>query len=402
MYLEEQFYLYHFADHLIQHEHFKVLHFNIQKNELWLMKRKWRQTKIVRLIQQGFDWKNHLKNDIASLFNRIHHLERHIGGRNVEIYNVYISRLEPVDDWESLKQPIQLKSRYPLKMNVFYITWDNRRREEKRLLEQIQAKTEYELSLPQPEKLESAVLQYKYKLQHAIYNRNKQVQQIFSYGRPIVTYVLLYINIVMFFLLEWFGGSTNTETLVMFGAKYNPAIINGEWWRIVTSMFLHIGFVHLIMNMIALYYLGIVVERIFGSLRFTIIYFLAGISGGITSFAFNQHIAAGASGALFGLFGALLFFGTAYKDLFRQTMGPNLLIILMINLVFGFIVPQIDMGAHLGGLIGGYIASAIVFVPKRSQIVVQIGAFLIYLLAMMSLAFFGYLVNLQWMRDMFL
>src|SRR5699024_11372229 len=100
-------------------------------------------------------------------------------------------------------------------------------------------------------------------------------------------------------------------------------------------------------------------ERIYGSTRFVIIYFISGIIGGLTSFAFNTHIAAGASGALFGLFGALLYFGVIHKQLFYQTMGKSVIFILLINLAFGFLVPQIDMGAHVGGLIGGFISAAI-------------------------------------------
>src|SRR5699024_11672752 len=86
---------------------------------------------------------------------------------------------------------------------------------------------------------------------------------------------------------------TSTETLIKFGTKYNPAIIeNGEWWRIVTSMFLHIGIFHILMNMLAVYYLGSVVERIYGAFRFLIIYFLAGIGGGLASFAFTTNVSA--------------------------------------------------------------------------------------------------------------
>src|SRR5690625_7002938 len=101
-------------------------------------------------------------------------------------------------------------------------------------------------------------------------------------------------------------------------------------------MFLHIGLLHLIMNMIAVFYLGTLVERIYGSFRFFIIYMLAGIGGGVASFAFSMNVSAGASGALFGLFGALLFFGLIYKRLFFQTFGMNLLFLIGFNIVFGF------------------------------------------------------------------
>lgn len=399
MHLQQQYYLYDFTKHLIMNEDYRLVHFNSKKNEVWLIKSKWRSTKIIRLVQQGFDWGNHLKNDIARLFQKVRNIRRQIGGKNIQIHNVYINPLEPVDDWEKLKEPLQLKERNPLKMKVYYMTEDTRLFEQDRLLKEIDASTRYTLPTVHIEEQERLVKQYQYELGHAIYEKNKRFQDVFSFGKPRVTYILLYINIIIFLLLELNGGSTNIEALVQYGAKYNPAILEGEWWRIVTSMFLHIGFLHLIMNMIALYYLGMMVERIFGSLRFIYIYLLAGIAGGLTSFAFNISIAAGASGAIFGLLGALLFFGSVYRDLFKQTMGKNLILILIINIVFGFIVPQIDMGAHLGGLIGGYIASAIVFVPNQRRPFIQIIALVFYFLVIILLGYYGINMNLEMIEE---
>ena len=98
-------------------------------------------------------------------------------------------------------------------------------------------------------------------------------------------------------------------TLIEVGAKYTPLLLDGEWWRLVTTMFIHIGFLHLMMNSLALYFLGTLVERMYGSLRFFGIYVVAGITGSIVSIWTNLSIGAGASGAIFGLFGALLYFG---------------------------------------------------------------------------------------------
>src|SRR5699024_640721 len=143
-----------------------------------------------------------------------------------------------------------------------------------------------------------------------ITNKRKKEENVFSFGRPKLVYILLVINLFMYFVLQANGGSESIETLIKYGAKYNPAILKyEEWWLFVRSMFLHIGFIHLLMNMLAVYYLGTLVERIYGSLRFIVIYFLAGIGAGFASFAFTTSVSAGASGALFGLFGALLFFG---------------------------------------------------------------------------------------------
>lgn len=120
----------------------------------------------------------------------------------------------------------------------------------------------------------------------------------------------------MFFLMEVNGGSTNNQTLIKWGAKVNYLIANGEWWRLITPIFLHIGFLHLVMNSIALYYIGPLIEKIFGNSRFFIIYLFAGFSGVFASYLLSPSLSAGASGAIFGCFGALLYFAWQFPNLF--------------------------------------------------------------------------------------
>ncbi|WP_337020508.1 rhomboid family intramembrane serine protease, partial [Oceanobacillus massiliensis] len=242
---------------------------------------------------------------------------------------------------------------------------------------------------------EAEVTSCKNFLADTLEKKNREVENVFSHGKPYVTYLLIVINVLMYIFLELSGGSSSIDTLIELGAKYNPDIINGEWWRIISSMFLHIGFLHLAMNMLAIFYLGTAVERIYGGTRFLIIYFLAGIGGGLASFAFTTSVSAGASGAIFGLFGALLFFGLIYKRIFLQTIGQNILFILLINIVFGFLVAQIDMGAHLGGLLAGFIASAVVHLPQKRAYKLQIPAFLLYLLFIAGLITFGIANNVN-------
>src|SRR5699024_11673178 len=102
--------------------------------------------------------------------------------------------------------------------------------------------------------------------------KNNQIKRTFSYGKARITFLLILINLVIFFMLELNGGSTNIETLVKYGAKYNPAIIAGEWWRIISSMLLHVVVLHFFIHMLAGYYLGTAVERIYGSTRFVLMY----------------------------------------------------------------------------------------------------------------------------------
>ncbi|WCK53373.1 rhomboid family intramembrane serine protease [Aneurinibacillus sp. Ricciae_BoGa-3] len=209
--------------------------------------------------------------------------------------------------------------------------------------------------------------------------KEQEVQQTFFYGKPHVTYGLLFIIITVFVLMEFAGGSQNPDVLIRFGAKENARIVAGEWWRLITPMFLHIGFMHILLNGFALWQLGTAVEQIYGSYRFLFIYMLAGIAGAVASFVFSTSLSAGASGAIFGLFGALLYFGTQNKVLFFRTMGRNVIVVLLVNLVFGFVsIGMIDNYAHLGGLFGGFLASAVVGLPRtRFRPAQQIGAFII-------------------------
>jgi len=393
MHLTEQYRLYSLAYSLVKDDGYKMLHMNTNTDEIWLEKYEQRQSKIIRFVHRGFDWKNHLKTDIASVFQRVKAMKKFFIGRTIEIYNVYITSHEPVDDWHVLKKPMQLKEKKPLKMKVFYLTEENHIDEKARLLEQIDSKVEYDFPIPSEQEQEDEVTAYRLALRKKLQERNKEAKNVFTFGKPKFMYFLIALNILMFLMLELNGGSMNVENLIESGAKYNPAIMEGEWWRIVSSMFLHIGALHLFMNMLALYYLGTAVERIFGTGRFIVIYFLAGIGGGLTSFAFNENVAAGASGALFGLFGALLFFGMIYKQLFMQTMGKGIIFIVAINLVFGLMVPQIDMGAHLGGLVMGFIASGIVYVPQKKNRIVQALAFIVYLSAAAFLVMYGIQMN---------
>ena len=173
------------------------------------------------------------------------------------------------------------------------------------------------------------------------------------------------IQVIVFLLMEINGGSTNSATLIEFGAKYSPYILQGEWWRFFTPIVIHIGFIHLLMNTISLYLIGAEVERIYGNTRFLLIYLFAGFSGTLASFMMSPSLAAGASGAIFGCFGALLYFGIVYPKLFFRTMGSSVIVLIIINLIYGFSVPGIDNAGHIGGLIGGFLAAGVVSLPKK-------------------------------------
>ena len=182
--------------------------------------------------------------------------------------------------------------------------------------------------------------------------------------RVVVTYILFALNILVFLLMEFAGGSTNESTLMAFGVKSNPAIDNGQLWRFITPIFIHIGPLHLLFNSYALWVVGPQVEKLYGNARFFIIYVLTGIAGVFASYRIHpDSISAGASGAIFGLFGALLVFGLKYRKsippFFQRAVGRGVIPVIIINLIIGFSIKGIDNSAHIGGLIAGAALAAI-------------------------------------------
>ncbi len=180
---------------------------------------------------------------------------------------------------------------------------------------------------------------------------------------PLLTYTLIGINLLaaaLLFLYSQLSGLSYGELILTYGAKINSNILNGEYWRFITPVFLHAGIPHLLVNCYSLYAVGVTVEKIYGRYKFLVIYFIAGIFGNILSFMFSSNPGVGASGAIFGLLGALLFFGLERPALFKSSFGANIVVMIVINLFYGFSKTGIDNFAHIGGLIGGFLATGAV------------------------------------------
>ncbi|MFT8491781.1 MAG: rhomboid family intramembrane serine protease [Liquorilactobacillus satsumensis] len=211
--------------------------------------------------------------------------------------------------------------------------------------------------------------------------------------KPVVTYALLAVNVFIFLLMTLLGGSQQISILVAFGAKVNSLILAGQWWRLVTPMFLHIGFEHLILNMVTLYFIGSQLELILGHGRFLLVYFISGIMGNIASFAFNPNaLSAGASTALFGLFGVFLMMGESFwENTYIRLMARQFLLLVGINIIFGFF-GNVDLAGHLVGLFGGFLAGYCVGVPAVGRVplvkrVLSLVTLLILCVLMLSVGF---------------
>lgn len=194
-----------------------------------------------------------------------------------------------------------------------------------------------------------------------------------SQARPALAPALVTITIVALNVLVWLamlGAGADAmgpsgEILVLWGADYGPLTLRGEYWRLLTSAFLHSGIIHLGMNMYVLWGAGQAVERIYGRTAYALVYLFAAVGGSATSLLLNPSVlSVGASGAVFGVvgaFGAFIFANRrVIKPEVRKQLMRNLGMFLLINIAFGFAVPRIDQGAHVGGFLAGALGGLLV------------------------------------------
>ncbi len=184
------------------------------------------------------------------------------------------------------------------------------------------------------------------------------------YRNSYITICILVILFVVFLIETFIGGSQNTYVLIKMGAMNNYAIVAGnQWWRLFTAQFLHIGIMHLISNAVMIYYLGIYMEPILGHWRFLVVYLLSGVGGNLLSLAWGSDsaISAGASTALFGLFGAMT--ATALQNRNNPVLvylGKQSFWLALINIALDLFAPNIDIQGHIGGLVTGFLIAVII------------------------------------------
>jgi membrane associated rhomboid family serine protease len=185
---------------------------------------------------------------------------------------------------------------------------------------------------------------------------------------PGLTITLLIVNIAIFMIMWWSGGASNSLNLIMFGALIGPTFRAGDYFTLLTSAFLHLNFLHLALNMYALWTMGPLLENLLGTFRFALVYFVSAITGSLLSLCFVKAASAGASGAIFGVAGAMLVLGYRYQRFLRpqlmSVLGPGLVPFFLYNLVFGLVSSEINLAAHIGGAIGGA-AYAFIFRPHQ-------------------------------------
>ena len=200
--------------------------------------------------------------------------------------------------------------------------------------------------------------------------------------KPIVTMMLIFINVIVYLLsLVDYNGILNNF------ANYYLYVQNGEYYRLITSMFVHANILHLLSNMYALYVVGPIIEKYYGKGKYLLIYLGSGIIGSLFSVVLTNYASVGASGAIFGLFGALLYFGYKYRATLDGFLRSSIIPTLLVNLLLGFMIPGIDVSAHLGGLIGGLLFSYQTGVVNKEKTKDKINGLIIILILIAFLIF---------------
>ncbi len=215
-----------------------------------------------------------------------------------------------------------------------------------------------------------------------------KMDDVFRMKKPMITYLLILVNAIVFAFELWYG----VNHVAAYGANIADYIKDGEIYRLLTSAFIHAGILHLLCNMYCLYIIGPQLESFFGKIKFLVIYLFSAITGNLMSMLFTSGASVGASGAIFGLFGAMLYFGYHYRVYLGNVMKSQLIPLILLNLLFGFMVSGVDNAAHIGGMIGGVLITIALGVKYRSTTFEKVNGWIIvsiYTIFMCYMAFVG-------------
>ena len=216
---------------------------------------------------------------------------------------------------------------------------------------------------------------------------NTKFEKVFKPKKIVITYILIGINIIMY-LLSLFITNNFNAALIILGANNRALVLGGDYYRLITSAFLHGSLLHLLVNMYSLLVIGKEVETYLGKTKFLLIYLLSAFMGSLLSIVLHDNtIGIGASGAIFGLLGSLLYFGYHYRLYLASSLTSQIIPIIILNLIFGFMTPGIDNACHIGGLIGGYLSTMIVGIEYKSTKSDTINGIVVYLLLVIFLIY---------------
>ena len=214
----------------------------------------------------------------------------------------------------------------------------------------------------------------------------RQVEKVFKMKFPMITYTIIAINILFYVIPVIFGEYNYVINLL---CNHGPSIRAGQYYRLFTGMFVHGGLMHLALNCYSLYVIGTQMESFLGKIKYLIIYIVSGLAGALLSMTFSGNVASvGASGAIFGLLGSMLYFGYHYRVYLGNVIKSQILPLILVNLSIGFMFQGIDNAAHIGGLIGGSLITMALGIDNKSTAFERVNGWII---TTIYIVFVGYM-----------
>lgn len=195
----------------------------------------------------------------------------------------------------------------------------------------------------------------------------------FIKSRRKLNLAMVAVNIIVFIVLEILGDTDSAPFMLEHGASYAPMVLEGQYWRLFTCMFLHFGFEHLAYNMFSLLFLGDIIESVMGPVRYLIIYIAGGLGGNLVSLMLSMRsgryaVAAGASGAIFACMGAFLYFALRNRRSFGRGNMRRLGMMVMLMIMQSLVDTGVDNAAHIGGLLTGAVLAALLYHPRKISV----------------------------------
>ncbi len=355
--------------YFITEEEYKPVIINGIQNEIWLENME-KDLKLIRINTNYIHNKEQLNNDTYKAMNIMKSIKKNTLSFKMTMLNLQLDLGETVEVEDNIKdiETIKIEKMADFKRNKF-ITEFFPNVKKAVLTEKTDPVEFFKLTEDMNQKT---------------IKQEEKLSKIFSPKKPVGSYVLIAINIVCF-LISLLYPTIST----MFSNNYYY-VQNGEWYRLFTCMFLHGGIMHILFNMYALYILGPQVERYYGTKKFLTIYFISGLLGSLFSCVFMSQntFSLGASGAIFGLLGSIAYFTYNYRATLQGLLHSQIVPVILINLAFGIVTPGIDVSAHIGGLIGGALASMAIGLGDKNRKSDRINGTIVLTLMFISMIYF--------------
>lgn len=218
---------------------------------------------------------------------------------------------------------------------------------------------------------------------------SQKVENIFKPKYPMITYILIALNVALYFFPLIFNKQDYFLTKF---CVYGDYIRDGQYYRLLTGAFLHANIFHLLCNMYALYILGVQLESFIGKFKYLCVYLFSALTASLMSMVFlGSGVSIGASGAIFGLMGAILYFGYHYRVYLGNVVRTNLIPVIVLNLILGFSVKGIDNWAHIGGLIGGLLINIGLGVKYKSSTFEKVNGYIISFIYVVFLIYMAFI-----------